>query len=122
MATRADATDIIAITGTSRDSTQIEPYISAANSLVDELLLDQGYSDAILKQIEIWLAAHFLAIRDPQIASEQTNNKNVSYLGLVGLEGLKQTRFGTQVMMFDYKGILMRAAASKGPIDIEALP
>jgi hypothetical protein len=48
------------------------------------------------------------------------SGSSTTYFGRVGTEGLSQTRFGLQVMAFDYKGILKNDNTRKSP-DIEAL-
>lgn len=102
---------------------EIVAFISTASVLVDELLLNEGYSTSLLKQIELWLAAHFLAVRDPRTLSDTIpGGPTLQYHGQTGIEGLKQTPYGTQVMILDHHGVLTRAAKSKGKADLEALP
>jgi len=107
---------------TSLTDDDIKRFIATANVVVDELLLGEAYSANLLKQIELWLAAHFLAVRDPRTSSDTIpGGPTLQYHGQTGIEGLKQTPYGTQVMILDHHGVLARAAQSKGKADLEAL-
>jgi len=123
MALRATKNQLRGIIKTSLGDEELVPFITTANIMVNELLLSEGYSDDLLKQIELWLAAHFLAVRDPRTSSDTIpGGPTLHYHGQTGIEGLKQTPYGTQVMMLDHHGILAKAAQSSGKVDFEALP
>lgn len=81
----------------------ISAFIETASALVDELCQPQGYSETRLELIERWLAAHFYAIRDPRLTSEQAGSVQASYESKVDL-GLQLTRYGQQALMLDTKG------------------
>ena len=74
MAYRNTISDVRGIIDTDLDDREITPFLSTANALVDEVVIGEGYSDAILKQIEGWLAAHFIAIRDPRVSREKVDD------------------------------------------------
>jgi len=121
MAKRATVEEVRYITGSTIKDEAIEAIIDTANVLVNEILLSSGYSPALLKNIETWMAAHFLSIREPQAQTETAaGGASTTYFGKVGQDGLSQTRFGTQVLALDYKGILRNDSTRKAP-DIEAL-
>jgi hypothetical protein len=123
MAARIKADDLKKIIDTGkRTDVELNPMINTANMLVNELLLNEGYSTDHLVQIELWLAAHFVAIRDPKLSSDSKGGMSAQFQGRTGMAGLEQTSYGTQVMMLDYHGILQRAATSKGKVSFEALP
>jgi len=63
----------------------------------------KGYTDTRLELIERWLSAHFIAIRDPRVASEGAEGLSQSFMYKVGL-GLQQTTYGQQAMLLDTKG------------------
>jgi hypothetical protein len=81
------------------------PFIETANVLVDQYLGSSSLSDALLRQIEMWWAAHLVAIRDQQAASEGVGKANVTYQGKTG-KGLEFTGYGQQVLSLDPTGIL----------------
>ena len=123
MAFRVTKEQLRGIIKTSLGDEELLTFITTANILVNELLLAEDYSDNLLKQIELWLAAHFLAVRDPRTSTDTIpGGPTLQYHGQTGIEGLKQTPYGTQVMILDHHGALTRAAQSKGKAELEALP
>ena len=87
------------------DTIPLTPFIEVASSLIDELCVDSGYSDARLELIERWLSAHFYAVRDPRATPEGAGSVNVSYEAKVDL-ALNLTRYGQQAMLLDTAGSL----------------
>ena len=85
--------------------TDLTSFIATANSLVTEKCLSSGYSAARLKLIELWLAAHFCAIRDLRSSSEGGDGVNQSFQFKIGLN-LANTMYGQQAMLLDTAGSL----------------
>ena len=63
-------------------------------------------STAMLAKIEMFLAAHFLALQDPAILREGTDSISVTYEGGKLGAGLSQTRWGDQAVFLDTTGTL----------------
>ena len=82
----------------------LTPFITAANLLVTKLCTDSDYSDGLLAAIELWLAAHFYAIKQPRYASE-TAGVAVTYQHKVDM-GFKVTTYGQQALLLDTEGNL----------------
>jgi len=104
MAVRATDAEVRAI----RPSTVIaspngyDPYITAASAVVDEVAADCGstYSDDLLKQIEIFLAAHMAGATDPQLRQEKFENASKTYeRGSSGGSGIMSTQYGQTANM-----------------------
>lgn len=106
---RVTAADIQEILDVSSDvltaTPDLTPYITAANLLVTDLLGSSSLSDDTLKEIERWLAAHFVAIRDPRTASEKAGSVGESYQYKLGLR-LEVTTYGQQAIALDTTGTL----------------
>ena len=102
--TEAEVRLIIEIDSTVSDLT---PFITLASLLVSSKLESRGLSEGLLKEIERWLAAHFIAIRDPRSKSESVGDISVTYGGTTG-EGLKATLYGQQAIAIDPSGTLER--------------
>jgi hypothetical protein len=87
-------------------------FINYANSLVTDICVPEGYSDGTLRNIEIWLAAHFCANsnRAQQVAQETAGPVSATYQYRLGLF-LASTMYGQQALAMDWKGGL--AALSK---------
>lgn len=93
-----------AITGATFDV-----FISAANILVNGIV---GLPAATLKEIERWLSAHFVSIRDQRVSSESAGVSQ-SFQVSLGLN-LQVTMYGQQALMLDTTGYLLRKSLSKG--------
>lgn len=107
MAIRATEGEVLKITDT--ELTDLKPFIRTASILVDSLAARDTNSDltaATLKQIEVWLAAHFVALRDPVALSEKTGEAQITYfLGKPGM-GLEATPYGQAAISLDTTGRL----------------
>lgn len=103
---RVTAEEVAAICETSLSEEQVEAFIATATVIVDAYLEDEGLSDDLLEQIELWLAAHLLSARDPRVSEVAEQELRVRYAsGRLGL-GLDGTFYGQQVMLLDYTGRL----------------
>jgi hypothetical protein len=105
MAARVTAAEIAEICELDPTITSLTPFIRPATLIVDEDLEPLGeLSAARLKEIELYLAAHFYSVRDPKTQSESAG-VSVSYEGSSGV-GLKRTRYGQQAIVLDSTGTL----------------
>ena len=85
-------------------------HIDTATLLVDEELVGSGLSEARLKQIETYLAAHFatLAIERGGIVRTTAGESAESYQTIKSsLQGFNSTRFGQQAIALDSTGVLV---------------
>lgn len=96
--------EVKAIIDTARDTT---PFINIAHLVVDEQLAGKGLSSDRLKQIELFLAAHYTAITEErgQLKSSKVGEATDTFDNIAG-QGLKQTRFGQQAISLDISGTL----------------
>ena len=97
--------DVKKIIDTELTKEEIAPFLTTANLLVTDVLAGAGYSDELLAQIECWMAAHFVAVRDPRISQEAIGDVSASYDGKTGM-GLNSTRYGQAAMTLDHRNIL----------------
>lgn len=91
---------------------EVNPFLNAADVLVADLLSDEGYGNDLLQQIVKWLAAHFVAIRDPRVAKEKFGDADATYQGKTGM-GLQHTSYGQQVMILDHHGVFAEVSSAK---------
>ena len=98
---------------------EVSPFIRTASILVDEKLdAETSITDAHKKEIETWLAAHFLAMSlDRQGQQERIGATQITYSGKGG-EGLKATTYGQTALMLDTTGTLSRIGKKKARIDV----
>lgn len=87
------------------DLSDTAPFITAANLVVtDRLGSSDDLSDAQLKEIERWFAAHLVAVRDPVSISSKTGDSLETFArGKLG-EELKSTPYGQMVIVLDTTG------------------
>lgn len=103
---RVTANEVRAIMG-EPVATSVDAQIAIATTLVDDNLVGQGLSDAALKNIELFLSAHFtlLTIENGPLAKKMIGEASEGYHN-VYKGGLLSTRFGQQAVMIDTSGIL----------------
>ena len=109
---RVTSDEVKEIIEVSSEVTDLTPFITAANLMVTDYL-DGVHSDELLKEIERWLAAHFVSIRDNRRASEKADDVAESYQYKLGL-GLESSMYGQQAMRMDSSGKLTTANKSGG--------
>lgn len=94
-------------------SIDLTPFIAAAYYMVNQHVQDHVDDDDLLKEIERWLAAHFLAMRQKQTTKEDISGAiSETYEGKYGL-GLDFTRYGQQAKILDPTGNLSKAGTAK---------
>lgn len=103
-------------------STKLSPEticaaINTAHHLVDAKLADSGLGSELLIDIELWLSAHFVAIRDPRAESERIGDYSATYQGKTDM-GLKATTYGQQAIALDYTGTLAAMGLKKATLNI----
>jgi len=104
---RTTAEEVAQIIDTDLDPFVIDTYISGATEVVTNVLgSDTTLSDELKRNIELWLAAHFLAAtREQQIQKAGAGGANVTYQGMTG-KGLEATLYGQQCLRLDTTGKL----------------
>lgn len=111
---RVTTSDVARLLDSDKD---IQPFIDTASLVVDEELVGVGLSDARLKQIEMYLAAHYLAIAtdNARLLYKKVGQGAEKYAGAAPEEGdgLASTRFGQQAIALDTTGTLARMANTK---------
>lgn len=85
--------------------TDIDTFITTANLFVTNVLGDAGLSDALLEEIERYLTAHFLSVKDQRVKSEKIDVLSFTYQGDTGM-GLKATHYGQTAILLDSSGTL----------------
>lgn len=87
--------------------------IPVASTLVTENLVGQGMTDATLKNIELFLAAHFatLSWEKGPLAAVQVGEATERYHDIYKA-GFSSTRFGQQALLLDRSGILSDMSAN----------
>lgn len=107
--TDAELTEIIE---TDLSAAQRAAFINSAFHLVEDQLTGKGLSADILGEIEKYLAAHFLSVRDQRAAREDIGSEySVTYQGKTDM-GLQATHYGQMALTLDPSGTLARLSSS----------
>jgi hypothetical protein len=87
--------------------------IDTANLYIDTHLSAAGHSTDILEKIELYLAAHFVALTEERGSLKGGKFGDASeFLSDVFSEGLRATRFGQTAITLDTSGILVKLGQS----------
>lgn len=101
---------LISPQGITIDDIDLGAIIATASTYVDNQLADVGLADALLIEIEKYLAAHFAALRsiDAGISSQSEDDASVTYtVGQVqSTDALRATHFGQVAITLDTTGTL----------------
>ena len=110
MANRVTGSEVKEIISTTLSAEALAPFITAANLLVTAKAGSSAYSTAELKELERWLSAHFVSIRDPSksaVVEKQVGESRERY-AVMKSSGVKRsletTPYGQQVLILDYLG------------------
>lgn len=90
--------------------------IAAAHEMMEEVFEDEtGISTGLLKEIERWLSAHFVMVRERRKSSEKLGEASIAYDGNVGTGkmGLELTPYGQQAIALDTTGRLTATGVGK---------
>lgn len=112
--TRVTDAEVKEIIETDLDTT---PFIGTATLIVDEDLVGKGLSDARLREIELYLSAHFTTLRQRQLKSEEFGDAKDEFLGIVDL-GLDSSLYGQQAKSLDTTGTLEAQGKPKSSIEL----
>lgn len=106
------------------DTTDVTVFIQTANLVVSEELVGKGLSDARLKQIELYLAAHYgcLAGEKGGITREKVGESEIGYRqDFKSSPNLSMTRYGQQALALDTSGSLAKMDAPKGKAEFRVV-
>ncbi len=94
-------------------------FITSANTMVNLYLVPKqpdfpAMTEAVLAQVELYLAAHFAAIFKPREESVSFGKGTFSWQGKTAM-GLDHTKYGQQAKLFDPSGTLAQIDQQSGP-------
>jgi len=96
------------------DSVVLASMINTANVYIDTHLLTAGHSASILERIELYLAAHIVALTEERGSLKGGMFGDSSeFLSDVYSEGFRATRYGQMALTLDTSGILAKLGQSK---------
>lgn len=94
----------------------VEGYIEAASTVLDEVFAGVTISSTMLTEIERWLTAHFISsTKERQAKKEGAGGAFIEYAGEYEM-GLQSTSYGQNAMTLDYTGTLRGLAGKTASI------
>lgn len=108
MANRVTVSEVKEIINTSLTDTQISAMITVANLLVTRHV-GTCANAAEKKEIERWLAAHFVAVRDPREEELEVDDVVAVFQRGTSGKGLESTDYGQNALAIDCSGGLKDA-------------
>lgn len=97
---------------------EIDIFIDTASEIIKAHLSDAGLADTLLTKIELYLAAHFVTLREKQVSAEKYGNASATYQGDTGMH-LSSSLYGQTAIALDVTGKL--ASAGKGVCTFEVI-
>lgn len=108
---RTDAPSVKEIIETNLTDETVIAFVNTAHRQVEDVLGSAGLSVATLTEIEKYLAAHFLTLKDPRAESEgYGGDYKIKVQGETGM-GLEATFYGQMAISLDTSGLLASAGA-----------
>ncbi len=114
---RITTAEVKNILNTSLDDPIITEHMNIAGRFVTDVLTGKGLGVATLRDIELYVSAHLISIRDQAagaVVEEKIGETSVKYgnASTIG-QGLAFTRYGQTAVMLDTSGNLAERASGK---------
>lgn len=113
MALRVTPNEVKEIIDTELTDARITAFITGANAVVDNNLLNRNLEDATLKEIERWLSAHYIAHSiERQAIQEKAGPVEQRFSDVFG-KFLESTTYGQTASTLDPTGTLSNLGMKK---------
>ncbi len=104
----------------------INIFIDIATNYINDVLVGKGLSDARLADIELYLAAHFVALTEEggSVILKRVGSTSLQFATPTqgALNNLGLTRFGQTALALDTTGALASAAKQKARFSVHGVP
>ena len=113
-ATTADVAKVITTTE------DVSFFLEMAAMVVSEQLEDKGLSDLREKMIEVYLAAHYIAVTDPDtdLVKEKMGEAETTYKTPANSDNYRSTKYGIEAINLDWTGTLESSGRPKATVSI----
>ncbi len=102
---RTDSAAVCAVLDTVLDDDEVDPFVNTANLMVTAYLGTSDLAADLLKEIETYLAAHFVTHRDRITSEEDADSVSFTFQGETKM-GLDSSLYGQTAQILDTTGIL----------------
>ena len=114
--------DVKSIIDTVLDADEIAPFLQTAANVVAAQLAGEELSEDQLRDIEMWLGAHFVAIRDPRVTEETYGDATDKFEAAKAGSGFASTRYGQTAIALDPTGKLAAVGSRVGKPKFQFIP
>lgn len=94
MANRVTASEVTEIFNTDLSDSEIEAFITTANTIIGNTIENNISDSNTLTEIEKYLAAHFATLKDPRIQSRKFADSSVDYKDIPLGNNINSTVYG----------------------------
>lgn len=115
---RVTATEVKEIIPTDYSDALVNAFVNTAHQVVDDNLLSAGVAAGTLTQIELWLAAHLVAVSDQREVRVSEGDSETEYHRFQAGLGLAATLYGQQVKVLDWTGRLSALGNKRAVIEV----
>lgn len=114
---RVTGAEVKEIIDTTLTAAECASFITAANLVVTDRLANSGLSAAHKKEVERWLTAHLIYMRDPKLRSEKIGDAQDTYDKPVVGQNLQASPYGQQVLILDTSGNMANLGKRRAVIE-----
>lgn len=117
------AADVRAVYDTDRDDDALQPFLDVALAFSDANLADKGLATAVLKEIQRYLAAHFVSVTDMGVHETiRTEDISERFTKSEKRPGLLDSRFGRMAVLLDTSRTLDGLTRTEGAAELRIIP
>lgn len=102
---RTTTSRVCSVMDTTLTEDEVAPFVETANLMVTAYLASTDQTADALREVETYLAAHFVSLRDRLVKSEAAGGVRFDYQGETGM-GLDSSHYGQTAKLLDSSGVL----------------
>ena len=102
---RTTTSRVCGVMDTTLTEDEVAPFVETANLMVTAYLASTDQTADALREVETYLAAHFVSLRDRLVKSEAAGGVRFDYQGETGM-GLDSSHYGQTAKLLDVSGVL----------------
>jgi len=102
---RTTTSRVCGVMDTTLTEDEVAPFVETANLMVTAYLASTDQTADALREVETYLAAHFVSLRDRLVKSEAAGGVRFDYQGETGM-GLDSSHYGQTAKLLDGSGVL----------------
>ena len=102
---RTTTSRVCSVMDTTLTENEVSPFVETANLMVTAYLASTDQTADALREVETYLAAHFVSLRDRLVKSEAAGGVRFDYQGETGM-GLDSSHYGQTAKLLDSSGVL----------------